>query len=86
MKTSLILLCAVSLACGSCSNQLTPAQQAEVNTEEVNLLKDGTAAVVGYAATGTPVGAAAAAGAQVVKNHLPATTAAKAPVAKSVLP
>ncbi len=51
------------------------------STLEGNLVKDGAAALGGGLATGTWEGAGLAAGAQVVRNHLP-VTAAKQPVRK----
>ena len=54
---------------------LTPEQKA---TLEVNAFKDANAALVGGLSTGSWVGAAAGAGAQVIRNH----TAAKQPIGK----
>jgi len=58
------------LALASCS---LPADQKA--TLEANLIKDGSAALAGGLATGSWQGAAFGVGAQVVKNHLPVTSA-----------
>ena len=62
---ALCLLFALSAV--SCS--LTPEQKAAIAS---NVAKDANAALVGGLATGTWAGAAAGAGAQVVRNHISA--------------
>lgn len=72
-KVLVACLCLLSLS--SCG--LTPEQKV---TLEGNLVKDGAAALQGGLATGTWQGAGLAAGAQVVKNHLPSDKNPVAPV------
>ena len=67
MKTFVLLLFSLLVSCS-----MTPEQKA---TLEGNLVKDGAAALQGGLATGTWQGAGLAAGAQVVRNHLPVTSA-----------
>lgn len=67
MKTALLLVALLLVSCG-----LTAEQKATLAN---NLAKDGAAALQGGLATGSWEGAGLAAGAQVVKNHLPVTSA-----------
>lgn len=64
----ILIIAAITLA--SCS---LPADQKV--TLETNLIKDGSAALAGGLATGSWQGAALGASAQVVRNHLPVTSA-----------
>lgn len=67
MKTFTLSLFSLLASCS-----MTPEQKA---TLEGNLVKDGAAALQGGLTTGTWQGASLAAGAQVVRNHLPVTSA-----------
>lgn len=69
MKTLCILATLCLVSC------LTPEQKSAIAS---NVAKDANAALVGGLTTGTWAGAAAGAGAQVVRNH----TAAKQPIGK----
>ena len=78
MKHTLVT---IALLAVSCSNNLTPAQQTQLTTTGVNLVKDAEAGGLVYLTTGSGAAAALAAGAQVVKNHTPVTSA-KQPTTK----
>lgn len=74
MKTAIliILFSALVSICLTfmCACSTTPQQQQQLETVGSNLLKDGTAAALGYA-SGGKVGAIAGAGSQIIANHAP---------------